>query len=513
VVGVADFRGNGRQGAITGKDNSKAARMVDGAWVYSTIGAKCNNPENANERRYCAVGDVNGDGTTDLVQTNAATRNSDVWLSTGSTFIKAADGLDLPGSPILRDMDNDGTIDFVSNPDRMGEKPFQSMSIYALQFSGGTYSMVASGSSVRGSAWSGDFNGDGLPDFVRNATDLSISNSGTGNPNLLRTVTLETGGKISVDYYPSTRWSNSFLPQVMHAVTKLKVEDGRGTIATTDYAYAGGLYDTVARKFLGYKTITVTKPLANGEASRPVVTITYRQDLASYGLPSNTVSRNGEDTKSKTVAESYSVRTASKPYRALNTATETTIEEGSSLVLRTERSFDAYGNVTEIKDYGRKDLDGDETWTTTNYAPNLDDYQVSYPRSVRVRSGGFTSELGISEKYTINYYDDASANATPPTKGNLTRVRYYKQLDPADINYAENFTYDANGNRLSHADAMGNRTEWDYDPAYKLHVVKERAPKYFANGSQPADTRFETTFANDNVCGKPSAKMDWNDIV
>ncbi|RYG93551.1 MAG: hypothetical protein EON58_18095, partial [Alphaproteobacteria bacterium] len=39
VVGVADFRGNGRQGAITGKDNSKAARMVDGAWVYSTIGA------------------------------------------------------------------------------------------------------------------------------------------------------------------------------------------------------------------------------------------------------------------------------------------------------------------------------------------------------------------------------------------------------------------------------------------------------------------------------------------
>ncbi|WP_188868403.1 RHS repeat protein, partial [Rhizobium wenxiniae] len=58
-----------------------------------------------------------------------------------------------------------------------------------------------------------------------------------------------------------------------------------------------------------------------------------------------------------------------------------------------------------------------------------------------------------------------------------------------------------------------NRTEWDYDTAYKLYVVAERAPKYFANGSLAADTRFVTSYANDNVCGKPSKKTDWNGIA
>ncbi|MGK6317817.1 RHS repeat domain-containing protein, partial [Neorhizobium sp. DT-125] len=358
-----------------------------------------------------------------------------------------------------------------------------------------------------------DFNGDGLPDFLRTYTDLMISQSGAGNPNLLRSVKLETGGTVSVDYTPSTRWTNVYMPQVLHAVTKLTVSDGRLTTGVTDYAYAGGLYDPKARKFLGYKTITVTKPLAWGETARPVTEITYRQDLASYGLPAQTVTRNAAGTASRTVTETYSVNATTKPYRALNTVTETTLNETSSLVLRKERSFDAYGNITQIRDFGRTDLTGDETWTVTSYAPNTTAYIVSLPRASNVRSGGFSTSTDVYEQHRVFFYDGATSDATPPVNGNVTMLRRYKSVEPTSSYYAETFTYDAYGNRLSHVDGAGNRTEWDYDTTYKLHVVKERAPKYFANGSLAADTRFVTSYVPDYSCGKPASKVDWNGVT
>jgi RHS repeat-associated protein len=281
----------------------------------------------------------------------------------------------------------------------------------------------------------------------------------------------------------------------------------------------GGLYDPKARKFLGYKNITVTKPLAWGETERPITEITYRQDLASYGLPEKTISRNAANTASKTVAESYSVNSTTKPYRALNTATETTLTEGSSsLVLRKERSFDAYGNVMQIRDFGRKDKPGDETWTLASFAPNTTAYIVSLPRITNVRSlgadGAFSTDTDVYQQHQVFYYDGATDNAAPPTKGNVTIRRSYKSVEPTASYSTETFTYDpANGNKLSHVDGAGNRTEWDYDATYKLHVVKERAPKYFATGGNTADTRFVTTYTPDYVCGKPASKVDWNGIT
>ncbi|RYG99568.1 MAG: hypothetical protein EON58_03475 [Alphaproteobacteria bacterium] len=516
VVGIADFWGNGRQGMIAGDNNAAQRRLVNESWISTTFDAKCNwNEESYRyERRYCAVGDINGDGTTDLVQTNVETRNSDIWLSAGNAFVKVGSGLDLPGSPILRDMDNNGTVDFVSNPERYVSSPFQRMDIYALQFASDTPTMVASHEEVYGSPWSGDFNGDGLPDFLRDGNNLSISNAGSGNPNLLRSVTLETGGTISVDYTPSTRWTNTFLPQVMHAVTKLKVDDGRGTIAATDYSYEGGLYDPAARKFLGYKTITATKPLANGEKIRPVVTTTFRQDLASYGLPETTISRNGSDTQSRTVAESYSVRAAAKPYRALNTATVTTLADGAkSVVLRKERVFDAYGNVTQLRDFGREDTSGDESWTVSGYALDIGKYMVSLPRSVSVRSGGFESGTAVVEKYEVYYYDGATSTTTELGAGNLTMRRSYKATTPSSYSYTDVFTYDGFGNKTSQTVAENNRTAWVYDAKYSLLVIEQRDPGYYTNGGITGDHRFSTVFANDNVCGKPLSKTDWNGIV
>ncbi|MER9651878.1 toxin TcdB middle/N-terminal domain-containing protein, partial [Mesorhizobium sp. M0199] len=209
-----------------------------------------------------------------------------------------------------------------------------------------------------------------LPDFTDYKDHMFISAPGAGNPNLLRSVVTELGGTVAVEYAPSSTWANTYLPQVVHAVTKLSVGDGRGQTAVSTYAYAGGKYDPAARKFLGFASIVETKPLANGETTASKIETTYRQDLASYGLPSLTLWKDGAGVVHKQVAETYAVNTAAKPYTVQNTATDTTLTENLSRTLRVERTFDAYNNVTEIKDHGRTDVSGDETWTVASFAPN-----------------------------------------------------------------------------------------------------------------------------------------------
>lgn len=518
VVGLADVLGNGRQGAFRAGDPVSLRWHAGGAWKTKSGPIECEGSKSLIARHICAFGDVNGDGTTDIVEGLFTGKNTRVWLSTGSGYVLSSQTADLGLMPLLRDLDNDGRMDVLSGGGwggfRESTDNYESIRAWSYRFSSAGGQLVSDSSFTRdGNRLSGDFNGDGLPDFVRTKSTMWMSNTGTGGPNLLRNVVLETGGTIAVNYTPSTRWTNTFMPQVLHAVTKLTVNDGRGTAAVTDYAYAGGRYDPKARKFLGYRTITATKPLAAGEAARPVVVTTYRQDLASYGLPEKTVFRNGANTASKTVAESYSVNATTKPYRALNTATETTLVEGSTLVLRKERSFDAYGNVIHIRDFGRKDLTGDETWTAIAYTSNPTAYIVSLPRIKWIRSGGFDAATAITEQQENLYYDGATATTTAPTKGNLTSKRYYKSLLPAETSYVESFTYDAYGNKLSHVDGVGNRTEWDYDATYHLYPVKERAPKYFAKGSLAADTRFVTTLTFDTVCGLPKTKVDWNGVT
>ncbi|EUB98387.1 RHS repeat-associated core domain containing protein-containing protein [Rhizobium sp. CF080] len=508
ITGMGDFAANGRQGYVDTNNGVSAYRFINGAWVAFPIGANC-YPTTFNFY-VCALGDLNGDGATDLV--GASKRGSgdtdytaQIWLSTGKGFVLLAGSFPWRLETALRDADNDGKVDI-----------YHDGTVFTLGFvSAGSQLLPSNYALPSNFRVSGDFNGDGLPDLLRSGSDNPMfSQFGSGNPNLLRSVKLETGGTVSVDYTPSTRWTNTFMPQVLHAVTQLRVDDGRGQVASTDYAYAGGLYDPKARKFLGYKTITMTKPLANGETARPVVETTYRQDLASYGLPEKTVLRNGANTASKTVAETYSVNATTKPYKALNTATETTLNEtGTPLVLRKERAFDAYGNISQIRDFGRKDLTGDETWTLASYAPNTTAYIVSLPRQRNVRSGGFSTTTDVYEQHQALYYDGSTDNAAPPTKGNLTILRSYGSVEPTSASYLEYFTYDSYGNKLSHVDGAGSRTEWDYDAAYHLYPVKERAPKYFATGGQPADARFVSTFTNDVVCGKPATKVDWNGVT
>ena len=53
-----------------------------------------------------------------------------------------------------------------------------------------------------------------------------------------------------------------------------------------------GKFDPAARKFLGFRTVTVTEPCLANETICPSTETTYRQDVASSGLPEQVASKD-----------------------------------------------------------------------------------------------------------------------------------------------------------------------------------------------------------------------------
>ncbi|MBX5310805.1 RHS repeat-associated core domain-containing protein [Rhizobium sp. NLR11b] len=519
IVGPADLLGNGRQGAVIGGASSitKVLSYTGGSWAnIRDASIDCRN-------RVCALADVNGDGAADLVQntsfSNGKYSGLSIWLWTGRDYEAFIQNASFSGSPLLRDFDNDGMTDILLAEGATQANPYRTTYAWGVWFEPSGTRLVQSPLAISGSNISGDFNGDGLPDFLNSRTGVLLSIAGTGNPNLLRSMTLETGATVSVDYKPSSALPGADMP-LMHTVSRISVNDGKGNVSNTDYAFSDALYSFDLRRFYTFGAMVKTLPQASGEAARPTVKTSYRRDRASYGRPW-VVLRSDAKGNSKQITEDYSFQIDTKPYSFRHIATTTKLTEGGTTAyLRTERSFDAYGNVTGIKDRGRTvdaagtenvNTTGDEKTTTFTYAPNTSAYIVSLPTSKTVRLGvDAASPIGSKEEYL---YDDATAVATPPVKGNLTQKLAYMSVGSTPRVSPTSYAYDAYGNRIAETDALGNRSEWDYDATYHLYPVAERAPRYFANGALTGDSRFTSTTTSDLVCGLPATKTDWNGIV
>ncbi|MER8985517.1 MULTISPECIES: RHS repeat-associated core domain-containing protein [unclassified Mesorhizobium] len=515
VIGVGDFLGNGKQQPFFWGSGGTARKgtLSSGVWQKSGPSFSISCPAQESQTSgMCVFADLNGDGATDVFRFGGS--GVAVWLSTGVGFKSYSISSMSGTSAILRDFDNDGRTDVITIDGALNlpqQWRVDTVRIFSLRPSSTAMTPVqfTLPATAKAGTVIGDFNGDGLPDFT-NYSSMFISNAGTGNPNLLKQIVTELGGTVAVEYSPSSTWANNYLPQVVHAVTKLSVSDGRGQTAVSMYAYAGGKYDPAARKFLGFASIVETKPLANGETAPSKIETTYRQDLASYGLPSLTVWKDGAGTVHKQVAETYVVNTAAKPYTVQNTATDTTLTENISRTLRVQRWFDAYNNIISMKDYGRTDVSGDETWTERFFSPNTSAYIVSALIAERTHAGLTSTDPYVSYKH--NYYDGSTDVWAVPTKGNLTWVQTFSDVTTGKT-VSQYFAYDTYGNKVSAADSLGHKTEWDYDATYHLYPVTERAPKYFATGGQTADTRFVSTATYNTTCGLLATKTDFNGLV
>ncbi|MER9684195.1 VCBS repeat-containing protein, partial [Mesorhizobium sp. M0184] len=228
VIGVGDFLGNGHQQplfvpGLLGGDVKKGA-LSNGIWepIQPSFSPGCSTLA---ELGSCVLADVNGDGATDVFRYRGSDNSARLWLSTRVDF-KEYTVPSIPGtSAILRDFDNDGRMDVITVA---GEERTGSVRVFSLRPSSTAMTPVqfTPPTGMTAGTVIGDFNGDGLPDFTDYDKHMFISTPGAGNPNLLRNVVTELGGTVAVEYAPSSTWVNSYLPQVVHAVTKLSVDDG-----------------------------------------------------------------------------------------------------------------------------------------------------------------------------------------------------------------------------------------------------------------------------------------------
>ncbi len=516
-------------------------------------------------RSGCIYLDLNGDGLDDLIVLDAVVADEKwqtvftSYLFTGDRFVvwTAKNGMSpqaYVASTFISDVDGDGRAElglgitggsisdfkYPSGEPRI-YYPGYTWSIFGAKHSQserGFFEKVSLGISSSFTT-AGDFDGDGQTDLLTapvpalptdakyesNAEYLrevlkfydetrlyhiwygSASNgtsSSGGIANLLNTVTTSQGGQVKAVYTPSTAYENTYLPYSMPTVSALSILDGRGQTATTKYSYAGGDYNIDKRRFLGFGTVTKTLP--SSEANAPVVKTTYKQTLATIGLPSKTEYLDGVGVVGRSVAETYATNTTTLPYTAENTATVTAISVGAvTRTLRTEREFDEYGNITQVQDYGRTDvLEGDEVLSQYFFDANPSAYIVSKLRLSRTFKG--TEAVSNQRVSQQQFIYDGNAYGAPPEQGFLT-----SRLDFTTSTSSQTtaFTKDTYGNVATSTrildpanTAKDEKTTYTYDSTHHLFVTKTVYPNGLTETATP-----------NAACSGPATQTDFNGIV
>jgi RHS repeat-associated protein len=532
---VGDFNGDGRAD-FSNRLYGQQIFAIDVKYsspqlnTFSTRYTSVANPHVTNEKWF--IGDVTGDGTSDFVKvtpsgsaltadvlwsmpnfiidTQTEVFNSSFGSSTwvGSTSYKWVTG----------DFNGDGRDDLAIT-NASWTKVLRSTGSQMVLEDWETGSSLYNSSGTRAV---GDFNGDGkdeIADFFSSggnwAANVHVSNGGFAD--LLTSVVNSLGGSTSVAYMPSSSYANTNLPMVLPTASSVTADDGRGTVSTTTYGYAGGVWNQVVRRFLGFSTVTATLPCNSGETQCPKLETTFAQTLACAQSPLSIKEEDGTGAILRQTDNTYADNSAALPYTCLNTATQKTVTVGgSSKYAGVTRTFDSYGNVTTLTRHGaltspgNYTATGDETTAEAVYQPNTTAYIVSPPARVRTYAGIGTGGTKLTENFA--YYDGNTSNwQTPPVKGDVTQVQAWRDL-PSSGYITSSAVYDSYGNVTSRTDPLGNVTSLIYDTTYHLFVTEARDPLY------PTDSRHKTTATylssptNDFVCGMPSKTTDMNGL-
>jgi hypothetical protein len=286
----ADVNGDGLPDMIKPEHiNTGGAYGTHRYWVYLSTGISFSSPsiwlsDTGTDTGYWPViGDFNGDGLTDMVDSNSISKKWDILVtrSSGLYFTPRDKWGEFSGNGtgtlylnafIGGDFDHNGISDFglfyaygVSGP-----RGLQIWNSNTLTFS--NISTILSGDQYTGASFIGDLDGDGIDDYGKYSTQYwlhrdFVVKKGLGKPaDLLTGVTNSLGGSISITYKPSTQYDNtagsgvSNLPFVVQTVDSITSNDGIGNVYTTYYSHQNGFYSTAEREFRGFGYSKVTYP-------------------------------------------------------------------------------------------------------------------------------------------------------------------------------------------------------------------------------------------------------------
>jgi RHS repeat-associated protein len=487
------------------------------------------------------VGDVNGDGKSDLVlpywsAADAHSRDEHlhalVALSNGSggqfTPVFYANGWSSVGGRIeLYDQNGDGRADLVlpywGGPDAVaGYDHFHAR--IALSQGDGTFSAFEyeNGWGNVGQAWRpADANGDRKPDLVQPHLRPPDGHSpawhvhvltafATGGTDLLTAVKNGLGSTTSIGYAFSSAWANANNPPIVPTVTQLATDDGRGTVSMTTYSYAQGLYDALGRRFLGFRYARAVEP---GGAIRETW---FNQGYGSASKPAE-IHLGSPDGKLLTKTTfGYVSNDATAPYTSVEAERWDIDFDDSGLGcpawhwpagpsdgpcdrgrrIHTLRGYNDDGAVTVELFEGDKDLTGDEKSVFHNYVPNTSAYIIDRPAAVTTYDT-LTPSNATFLGQTLYHYDRATDWNVAPSAGDQTEIRRWLSTTGAFV--ASRTEYDNYGNVTAQIDEASARTSFAIDHTYQIFVTD-------VTNAASQSTHIDT----DPVCGLPVRTVDAN---
>ncbi len=399
----------------------------------------------SNRRRLLYIGDFNGDGNTDIILQNKAGYDA--------SYLLIADG-------------NGGFQSRKEIRDSYGMNP----DLWSNQ---------------RRLLYAGDFNGDG-------ETDLILQNkAGYGAAlqlladipfqDLLASLSNGVGGTTTITYKPSSQYENDVFPLILQTVSSISVDDGNGNTSTTDYTYAGGLFDFGTRELRGFEYVKTTDPSGTTSESW------FHQDEVFKGLPYKTEIK---DSSGNLYSKSEKTFSSTSPYTGVDfpylEQSNDYVYDGTATAneVSTTFAYDAYGNITEKHLGGDTAISGDErdeyieyNYDTTNWLVSLPDHTyVNNSTGTKVSEAWFAYDANgnlLTETTWNDSGPDPVITYTYDNYGNQESIK-----DPNNLNTSKttNITYDSTHTFPYQAtNPLGHTATTVYDPGIGK-VISETGP-------------------------------------
>lgn len=345
-----------------------------------------------------------------------------------------------------------------------------------------------------------DLNGDGLPDRIVQSFEswdrwLVQTNAGPA-PDLLFRVHNGLGGRIEVNYRPSTQLDNrdrdwttdpwdegakSLLPVPVYTVSTITMDDGFGNLSTQTYNFRGGVFDPERREFRGFNRAEVTDPLgarkvvyfhqsggrdesAQGEyadqSSKAKKGIPYRVEYyGSNGLPYSLTLNKVEEavlyqSGSQWRAFPYISQTLELEYEGLGTYRATAQQFAYDLNTLNLTNLADLGEVSNVNaaTHSFADVAGDSLYTHIQFAT------IANNPDIRNRPAGLKASADAAGNSLLQerklFYE--------ATRGNLTTKQLWLNPPGSYITVAT-WQYDQYGNPTNAVDAANIATASLYD--------------------------------------------------
>jgi RHS repeat-associated protein len=419
--------------------------------------------------------DFNGDGKSDLVRVwkNVNDAYAMVWLSDGAGFSLAWNGYvgvwDVYDPPFMHyairelpmDVNGDGKTDLVR---RWKNGNDACADIWVSDGAG--FSQKWSGNV---GAWSPslelpmDVNGDGKTDLVHLYTNggnvwAKMWLSAGVFPDLISSVTDTFGSYTEIEYNASSNYPNTLLPFILHPVSSISVDDGRGNISEIQYGYEGGLYDYLDREFRGFGKTSAYQMIDSQHCASWTETW-FLQDY--FG-------KRKIDIQIQTSAEGHTRRIdnlwENKPvyggayFPSLKETTLTITDQAApSYSRRSTYIYDSYLNVKEEHKYGAGPED--EVHTYFDYFIYTSKWILSKPKDIKLTnsSGSIVSRRWMDYDTKGNMLTEEICKSDTPNTGCLNQDSVQ--------NPVTSYQYYTQGNLWKTTDPRGYTTTLTYEPS------------------------------------------------